>query len=289
MLYIVSIHIPKHIIEYFGFYVIIISVIKVNFLELNKVFNEEFNIDGIIALKQNRGKSKHSWMENGRRSNGLLLITDHPAYFETYNGHSFKADVGDVILMTAGSRYTVDFPIPEGKRTHPLMVNFRLTNAAGEEIILPEGVFKLMRDDGSLLPLFSSAAQLYKNSRKALLKAKVFEIIGNLFPIEPYDECAIEFIGRHYTRSFSIPSLAKKCGMSEAAYRKRFKEITGTSPIRYINRLKIEKACELIVDEDFSTTYICEFLKFDSLSYFYRVFKGITGMTPNEFKANFPT
>ena len=255
---------------------------------LNRIFNEEFNIDSIIALKQNRGKSTHSWLRSGRHINALFLITDYPANYEPMGGEAFKAEVGDLILVTKGARYTVDFPVPEGKRTHPLMVDFRLTNAAGEEIILPEGVFKLMKDDGSLLPLFSAAAQLYKNSRKALLKAKVFEIIGNIFPIEPYDECAIGFIKRHYTHSFSVPSLAEKCGMSETAYRKRFKEITGTSPIRYINRLKIEKACELIANGEFSASDICEFLNFDSLSYFYRVFKDITGMTPNEFKANRP-
>ncbi len=255
-----------------------------DFMALNEIFSEEFNIDGIVALRQNRSASRHNWMEVGRHTNGLFLITDYPAFYELEDGYRFKAEIGDILLMSKGTKYSVEFPVPEGKRTHPMMINFRLTDTDGKELILPRGVFKLMQDDGSFLQLFSNATQLYKNSSAIMLKAKVYEIIGNIFPIEPSDECSIAYINRHYTRNFSIPYLAERCAMSETAYRKRFKEITGLSPIQYINHLKIEKACELIKSGELNASDICGFLNFDSLSYFYRVFKGITGVTPKEYK-----
>ena len=253
--------------------------------KLNEIFTADFNIDSIIALRQNRHSRQHSWMETPRRINGLFLITDYPAHYTLDDGSSFKAEVGDVLLMSKGSRYIVNFSIPEGKKTHPLMINFRLVDAENNEIILPTGVEKLTHDDHTLLPLFSAAAQHYKNSAHALLKSRVFEIIGNLFPIEPKDECMIAYINRHYTHSFNISELAKSCAMCEATYRKRFKELTGVSPVQYINTLKVQKACELLTDGDLNAADIAEFLSFCSISYFYRVFKDIKGMAPAEFKS----
>ena len=253
--------------------------------ELNEIFTADFNIDSIIALRQNRHTRQHSWMETPRRINGLFLITDYPAYYTLSDGSSFKAEVGDVLLMPKGSRYVVEFSIPEGKKTHPLMINFRLVDAENNEIVLPAGVKKLTHDNHTLLPLFNAAAQHYKNSAHALLKSRVFEIIGNIFPLEPKDECMISHINRHYTHNFSISELAEICAMCEATYRKRFKQLTGVSPVQYITRLKVQKACELLTDGELSHNDISEFLNFSSISYFYRVFKDVTGMTPNEYKA----
>lgn len=253
--------------------------------KLNEIFTAEFNIDSIVALRQNRTCNRHSWMDTPRRINGLFLITDYPAHYTLDDGSSFKAEVGDVLLMPKGSRYVVEFSIPEGKKTHPLMINFRLVDAENNEIVLPTGVKKLTQDDHTLLPLFSAAAQHYKNSAHALLKSRVFEIIGNVFPIEPKDECMISYINRHYTHSFSIAELAERSAMCEAAYRRRFKELTGVSPVQYINSLKVQKACELLADADLNAADIAEFLSFCSISYFYRVFKDIKGMTPAEFKS----
>lgn len=252
--------------------------------KLNEIFSEEFNIDCVIAIKQNRVDKTHSWLDEGRRANGFTLITDCPVCFTLADGRKINADVGDIVFMSKGSRYTIYFDIPDGHISHPLMVNFRLTDLKGEEILLPSGVTKLLKDDGNLLPLFLKITQLYKNSSTVLLKAKTLELIGNLFPLELSDECCIGYINRHYTHNFSIPALAEKCSMSETAYRKRFKEITGLSPIAYINKLKIEKACSLLLDGELSATDISEFLNFDSISYFYRVFKSITGTTPKNFK-----
>lgn len=252
--------------------------------KLNEIFSEEFNIDSIIAVKQNRIDKTHNWLDEGRRANGFFMITDYPAILTFADGSKIKADIGDVVFISKGSRYTIYFDIPEGLVSHPLMVNFRLTDLKGEEIVLPVGAAKLLKDDGNLLPLFLKITQLYKNSSSVMLKAKTLELIGNLFPLEPSDECCIAYINRHYTHSFSIPALAEKCAMSETAYRKRFKEITGQSPVAYINNLKIEKACNLLLDGELNATDISDFLNFDSVSYFYRVFKAVKGVTPKSFK-----
>jgi AraC-like DNA-binding protein len=188
------------------------------------------------------------------------------------------------MLLPKGAHYAISFPLPPEKSARPVMINFRLTDLRGREIPLGDRVIRLCKDDGTLLPLFSASAQLYKSASPARLKAKVYELIGALFPVAETDECCLAYIGRHYTDRFSIPALAARCAMSETAYRKRFKAITGLSPVQYINRLKVERACQMLLSGDMSPQAISDFLNFYSLPYFYKVFRDCMGCTPNEYR-----
>ena len=165
------------------------------------------------------------------------------------------------------------------------LINFRLTRADGAEAQYDCRLQRLARDDGGLLALFSRAAQFYKNAQTAKLKAAVFELIDAVFPVAEEDECGVAYIGRHYTDRFSVPQLAARCTMSETAYRKRFRQLTGLSPVQYINRLKMEKACQMLQSGDVGPRVISEFLGFYSVPYFYKVFRDITGQTPLDYRA----
>ena len=118
-----------------------------------------------------------------------------------------------------------------------------------------------------------------------MLKGKLYQLIGKLFPIIQEDECCLAYINSHYTAQFHIPDLAKRCGMCETAYRKRFHQLTGYSPAKYITRLKIEKACQMLRSSQISIGNISEFLNFYSAPYFYKIFKEHMGMTPAEYRA----
>jgi len=255
------------------------------FEKLNDIFTSDFNLDRIIATQQswNAGE-RFSRLDRPRSSHGLFLITDAPAVYDMLDGTFLQAQPGDLLLLPKGARYITTFSSADGKISHPLMINFRLTDHGGNEISLGNRVMRLCRDTGLLQPMFSAASQLYINTAPAKLKSKVFEIFGNLFPIADTDECAIAYIGRHYTDDLSIPALAQRCAVSETVYRKRFRQLTGMSPVRYINRLKVDKACQMLQSGDISPRQISEFLNFYSLPYFYKVFKEYTGITPNQYR-----
>lgn len=260
-------------------------VISMDFQELNRIFTTDFNVDGIACPYRSWDMdTRYNYLEVPRRCHGLMLLTDYPALFEFSDGEICQRNPGDLLLLPKGARYQVRFLVPLGRQTHPVVLNFRLTSGEGREIPISRNILRLCRDDGNLLHLFTTTVHLYERGTIANLKAKVYELFDQIFPVEEIDQCAIGYINRHYTDRFSVPELARRCAVSESVYRKQFKQLTGMSPVQYINRLKIDKACQMLLSDDINPQDISDFLGFYKLPYFYKVFKDITGMTPNQYR-----
>ena len=262
------------------------SVIYMDIQGFKAFFHTDFNINEIHAMQQFWHQKLHfvDLMQNPRRNHGLLLLTDHPAIFTMPDGHRILAEVGDVMFLPKGARYTVNFQITPEKTARPFLINCRVYGADGAEAAPDGSPMRLCKDDGSLLPLFAEAAALYKGAHPAQLKSTVYRLFSLLFPMEQTDDCCIGYINSHFTEQFSIPQLARQCALSESVYRRRFRQLTGLSPVQYINRLKVEKARQLLQSDDISHQQISDFLNFYNVSYFHRVFKSITGQTPGEYR-----
>lgn len=55
-------------------------------------------------------------------------------------------------------------------------------------------------------------------------------------------------------------------------------------PIEYINRLKIEKSKAMLNTTEATMDIICEMLNFYDPSYFNKLFKKFTGITPSQYR-----
>lgn len=261
-------------------------VMNMDIQAFKSLFQTDFNINEIYAVQQRWNEKLHrvDLLQIPRKTQGLLLLTDSPALYTLADGSTVSAEPGDVLLLPRGSTYTVNFQILPGKVSRPFLINARISCADGSEPLPEFPPVRLCKDNGSLLPLFTEAAALYRGGHPAHLKAVVYQLYSMLFPLKQEDDCCIGYINSHFTEQFSIPQLAKQCALSETMYRRRFRQLTGLSPIQYINRLKIEKACQLLQSGDIGHQQVSEFLNFNSVSYFYRVFKSITGQTPGDYK-----
>lgn len=67
---------------------------------------------------------------------------------------------------------------------------------------------------------------------------------------------------------------------------KIFREKTGGGAMEYFGNLKIEKAKELIREGNHNFTEIAAMLGYNSIHYFSRHFKKVTGMTPSEYSSS---
>jgi AraC-like DNA-binding protein len=95
---------------------------------------------------------------------------------------------------------------------------------------------------------------------------------------------SVKYIESHYHRQdLYTPMLAKMSGMGETYYRSIFQSVFGVPPTRYIQQYRVEKAKALLVNSVGSIEEIAVAVGFANSSYFCKVFKSTTGLTPSEF------
>lgn len=95
---------------------------------------------------------------------------------------------------------------------------------------------------------------------------------------------AISLIREQYMNELSLEDLSQAAGMSSKYFCKFFSEMTGKTPIEYLNYYRIECACEQLVLNDRSVTDVCMSCGFNDLSYFVKTFKRYKGTTPKQYK-----
>lgn len=82
----------------------------------------------------------------------------------------------------------------------------------------------------------------------------------------------------------SLDELIRTTGFSKTHVCKLFKAFTGLSPMAYLNKLRIEKACVMLTATDMQVSEISSRLGFYDPYYFSRLFKKATGHAPGKFR-----
>jgi AraC-like DNA-binding protein len=94
----------------------------------------------------------------------------------------------------------------------------------------------------------------------------------------------VDFLSEHYCESFSMAELCQRVGMTESSFSRYFRRATGNSFTDFVNRLRINKACQLLMETDRYITNVCYDVGFNNVANFNRRFLQIKGMTPKEFR-----
>lgn len=97
---------------------------------------------------------------------------------------------------------------------------------------------------------------------------------------------ALQYIHAHFEdASLNILDLCKIVHMSDTWFRKLFMKYYGTTPIKYINNLRINYAKELIESGYYKIENIASLVGYNDPKYFSMVFKQYTGCTPSTYKS----
>jgi len=90
-------------------------------------------------------------------------------------------------------------------------------------------------------------------------------------------------IREHYREPLHVGELAELIQRSPNYAISLFKEVTGQTPVAYMQQLRIAEARNLLLNSDFTVTEIADYLGYYDTSYFYRVFKRATSVSPSAF------
>ncbi|WP_455782197.1 response regulator transcription factor, partial [Phocaeicola coprocola] len=84
----------------------------------------------------------------------------------------------------------------------------------------------------------------------------------------------------------NVDLISQELGISRASLYNRLKALTGMGANEYVNKLRIEKAMELLRQTELNMTEIAEHTGFSTSRYFSTAFKKYTGITPTQYKEN---
>ena len=142
--------------------------------------------------------------------------------------------------------------------------------------------------------------QKYAGREMAVRIAKVFAIdmnresqayFGGFSPIEAHDDELVLRLQQKIKAEFSaIKSLEEAIVDIPASRRnlvRRFKQATGMTPIRYLQRTKIEAAKKLLENTEKGLLEIMMATGYNDMKNFRQLFKDNTGMTPKAYRDKF--
>lgn len=102
--------------------------------------------------------------------------------------------------------------------------------------------------------------------------------------LEPI-ETILSYIEDNYAERITSSRLADLVGYNAQYFSRYFKRNMGFTPTEYVNRYRIDRACEQLLDFDRSILDISVACGFQSVSYFIKKFKEVKGVPPRRYRA----
>jgi transcriptional regulator GlxA family with amidase domain len=91
-------------------------------------------------------------------------------------------------------------------------------------------------------------------------------------------------ITRDLSQTLSAADLAAELGMTESRFSRFFRRATGNTFTDFVNRIRVNRACQLLMETERLVTHICYEVGFNNVANFNRRFLEVKGMTPSEYR-----
>lgn len=193
--------------------------------------------------------------------------------------HSFNStsEAGDRIILEFDESLNKKFKAQKGKvvllPTHPLLKELILN-------LFPYAQSKFALSVGALaLDILIENLSLQTNAPDNILFRTQEKVLNTQ---SPDLKKVISLMGNEF--GLSIDEVAKQVGLSKRTLTRLVQDDLSLSPKELYTFFRIQKACELIYQEEFGLTAIAYECGYQSLSQFIENFKRWTGLKPSDFK-----
>ncbi len=255
-------------------------------MQMDDFMNYNFDITMVSALLV-KGCSKNTY-NKGRVDYTIVFYPEGGYTFHFHGGPSLRMGKNSLLFNTKSAVYDIEVNEPQDcySFTFDLATPFPC-----------EPFAVTVRRSQFFLDIFKEAEKIGRLGQAGSymnLKSKLCAVIGamqheyglgyisgnNYSVIIP----AIERIHQTYMSDTpSVSELAELCSVSPEYFRMLFKKKYGTSPVKYINSLRLSHAKDLLSTGMYSVTEVSELSGFSALPYFCREFKKKYGVSPSSF------
>jgi len=134
-----------------------------------------------------------------------------------------------------------------------------------------------------LLGLLEVLKQLEKAENYTILNAGGFILETSL---QDNDRINIifNFVREQFTRHISLDEISEKVSMTNPAFCRYFKKITGKTFTSFLNEYRLAHAAKLLHEKQISITEVCFESGFNNFSHFNKKFKAFTGKSPSNYR-----
>jgi AraC-like DNA-binding protein len=210
----------------------------------------------------------HNWVSDvpeGETVEQRNLVLQFGEEFVTHCMESFP-EWGQVEALLTASRRGVLFGAQTSAAIRPLFL----------ELLAARGLRRLV--------LFMSMLEVLVGAEDTeLLASPAYQADPTGFAATRINH-ALSYIGQNLSAELRESDLAQLAGQSVSAFSRYFRRHTGMPFVQYVNRMRINLACQLLMDDALSITDICYKVGFNNLSNFNRQFLIAKGMAPSKFR-----
>lgn len=210
----------------------------------------------------------------------------------TFKKKTYTASAGDIIYLAHKSAYSIN--VTDDNYTF-IFIDFYFES--DKKIVFENEIYK-SKVVSLLKSNFEKFFHLWTKgdfSDKVYCKSLIYKIYSQIIKsslcdyVSSHRRHQIEGIAQYIAEnladsSLSVSKLSQMCDISEVHFRRIFSHIYRTSPLKYINSVRLNKAKELLLSDSFSIYEISLMCGFENHHYFSKIFKEETNMTPSKFR-----
>ena len=202
---------------------------------------------------------------------------------------TFQADDGAVLFIPVGHTYNI-----QSDTEHILCINL---NTFGDGIPAPQ--LFIPRNIPVLAEAFSSIFQAWNSKRPGYYHkcmSLLHQILSQLdkqcsaayqSPSFLSIKHAVQYMHEHFTDpSLKVSTLCQMANLSDTQFRRHFYEVYQTTPVKYLQTLRVNYASDLLLSTSLSVDEISFMSGFSDPKYFSFVFKKIKHYPPSVFRSS---
>ena len=226
-----------------------------------------------------------------RKNHGLTIILSGKMKL-IYPDCEYEVEEGDIILQRNGDSYILKSDNCDAEYIVTSYMcepeNLVDTCFGNEKVFSPMHIRRYVDSFGKMADAFFNSSAF----SKPLLRALTQEILCNIImdsqssAANDKDSIAVisrNFIDEYYSNFITAEDIAEASHCSASHIRKIFRRTYGETPNKYLNRVRVEKAKEMLSSRLFTVEETALSCGFRNVYYFNKVFKQYTGTTPGKY------
>ena len=250
---------------------------------MSKVFDFDIKKIDYIVKRNYRYKDRYS-ISNDYSYRLFYVISGEVAFY--FNDGTTKLKTGDLVLLKPKSDYVAE--VLSGEDYNFITVSFV---AHGDFSWIKSSL--LLTHSENLISEFTTAYDMYEfQDEMVLIKAKalIYNSIHRLISHNSkdnssYDEVekALAYIKSNYMNKISLLEIAEVSGCSLSHFKFKFFQKTKTSPIKFLNEFRLNRAEDLLKSGLYNVSETANLCGFNNVHYFSNSFKKFFGIPPKTY------